>query len=214
MRVVALASRATSRLESGIGDIDRMLLKPLRSAAMRAALLEVLGVVPRPARITPRAPLPVFGQATDSSAPPLRILLAEDNVINQKVAIMLLSRMGYRADAVTNGQEAVEALQRQPYDVVLMDIQMPILDGVEATIQIRRMLPDAQQPYIIAMTAHTLGDVRDRYQAAGMDECIGKPFRPEDLVAALGRCRDRERPPADGSPTAGAPAPGTPAPGA
>jgi signal transduction histidine kinase/CheY-like chemotaxis protein len=198
MRVVALASRATRRAESGSGDVDRVLLKPLKSAALRAALLEVLGVAPRPARVTPRAPLPLFGQATESSAQ-LRILLAEDNVVNQKVAILLLSRMGYRADAVTNGQEAVEALQRQPYDVVLMDIQMPILDGMEATLQIRRMLPDAQQPYIIAMTAHALGDVRDRYQAAGMDECIGKPFRPEDLLAALGRCRDREYPPANGT---------------
>jgi signal transduction histidine kinase/CheY-like chemotaxis protein len=213
LRVVALVSRATGRPEPGSGDIDRVLLKPLKSAALRAALLEVLGAVPRPARVTPRNPLPVFGRSADPSAPPLRILLAEDNVVNQKVAIMLLSRMGYRADAVTNGQEAIEALQRQPYDVVLMDIQMPILDGMEATLQIRRMLPDEQQPYIIAMTAHTLGDVRDRYQAAGMDECIGKPFRLEDLIAALGRCRDREHPPA-ATPADGKSADATPADGA
>jgi signal transduction histidine kinase/DNA-binding response OmpR family regulator len=199
MRVIALAGRGPRRAESGNGDVDRVLVKPLKSATLRAAVLEVLGAATRPARITPRAPLPAFGQAAESAAQPLRILLAEDNVINQKVAILLLSRMGFRADAVTNGQEALEALQRQRYDVVLMDIQMPILDGMEATVQIRRLLPDAQQPYIIAMTAHTLGDVYDRYQAAGMDECIGKPFRAEDLLAALDRCRDRARPPAGGT---------------
>jgi signal transduction histidine kinase/CheY-like chemotaxis protein len=192
MRVVVLAEVGMRRSDVACGDVDRVLIKPLKSAPLRAALCDVLAA---PAgRVESRAQTAqAFDPVLHPSGQPLRILLAEDNVTNQKVALLLLDRMGYRADAVTNGQEAVEALQRQPYDIVLMDIQMPILDGIEATREIRRTLPDARQPYIIAMTAHTLGEVADRYQDAGLDDCIGKPFRPEDLLAVLVRYLDRAR---------------------
>jgi signal transduction histidine kinase/CheY-like chemotaxis protein len=193
IRVLALIALGARRAGTGSDEADRVLVKPLKSASLRAALLDVLGASSRPAPITLRLPAHALG-GTETATHSLRILLAEDNVINQKVALLLLSRMGYRADAVTNGQEAVEALQRQPYDVILMDIQMPILDGLEATRQIRSMLPAEQQPCIIAMTAHTLGDVRDRYREAGMDDCIGKPCRAEDLRGALDRCHHRPRP--------------------
>ena len=96
---------------------------------------------------------------------PLRILIAEDNAINQKVAIRMLERLGYRADVAANGVEALEALQRQPYDVVLMDVQMPEMDGVEATRHIKQEWHPLERPYIIAMTADALAGDRERYLA-------------------------------------------------
>ncbi len=116
---------------------------------------------------------------------PLRILLAEDNVINQKVTSRILERIGYRADIAANGQEAIDALHRQPYDVVLMDVQMPELDGVAATIKIRQTIPDEQQPHIIALTANALKGDRERFLAAGMDDYISKPIQLEMLVNSL-----------------------------
>lgn len=118
---------------------------------------------------------------------PLRILLAEDNLINQKVALQILSRLGYRADVAANGFETLEALQRQPYDVVLMDIQMPEMDGVEAARQIREQFPQTHQPTIIAMTAHALEGDRERYLNTGMDDYISKPVRVEQLKDSLSR---------------------------
>jgi PAS domain S-box-containing protein len=116
---------------------------------------------------------------------PLRILVAEDNAVNQKVALSLLDRIGYRADVVANGQEAVDALLRQPYDVVLMDGQMPEMDGIEATRLIRREIPADRQPHIVAMTADALQGDRERYLASGMNDYISKPIRLEDLVRVL-----------------------------
>jgi len=116
---------------------------------------------------------------------PLRILVAEDNAVNQKVALSLLGRIGYRADVVANGQEAIDALHRQPYDVVLMDGQMPEMDGMQATRLIRQQIPAGQQPHIIAMTADALQGDRARYLEAGMNDYISKPIRLEDLVRAL-----------------------------
>ncbi len=116
---------------------------------------------------------------------PLRILVAEDNAVNQKVALSLLGRIGYRADVVANGQEAIDALHRQPYDVVLMDGQMPEMDGMQATHLIRQQIPAGQQPHIIAMTAGALQGDRARYLLAGMNDYISKPIRLEDLVRVL-----------------------------
>jgi CheY-like chemotaxis protein/HPt (histidine-containing phosphotransfer) domain-containing protein len=123
---------------------------------------------------------------------PLHILLAEDNATNQKLALRLLARMGYRADVVANGLEAVEALKRQPYDVVLMDIQMPEMDGLEATRHVRRELPDARQPRVIAMTANAMQGDREMCLAAGMDDYVSKPIRVEELVNALSKSRPLE----------------------
>jgi PAS domain S-box-containing protein len=118
---------------------------------------------------------------------PLRILLAEDNVINQKVATRILSQMGYRPDVVHNGLEAVEALDRAKYDVVLMDIQMPEMDGLEATRAIRKRYTGARRPWIIAMTANAMDSDRKNCFEAGMDGYLSKPVRIEALEAELTR---------------------------
>ena len=118
---------------------------------------------------------------------PLRILLAEDNVINQKVATRILSQMGYRPDVVHNGVEVLEALERQKYDVILMDIQMPDMDGLEATRRIRQTYTGAKRPWIIAMTANAMDSDRRNCFDAGMDGYLSKPVRIEALEAELTR---------------------------
>ncbi len=119
----------------------------------------------------------------------LRILLAEDNAMNQKVALRLLERLGYRADVATNGLEAIEALERQPYDVVLMDVQMPELDGLDATRRICERWPAETRPHIVAMTANALPEDREACFAAGMNDYVAKPIRAEELAAALKRVK-------------------------
>ena len=121
---------------------------------------------------------------------PLRILLAEDNAVNQKVAVGLLSRLGYLTDVVGNGLEAIEAIERQHYDVILMDIQMPEMDGEEATAIIRSTVAPNGQPRIIAMTAHALAEDRARFLAAGMDDYVSKPIRVDQLCEALRRAAE------------------------
>ena len=116
---------------------------------------------------------------------PLRILVADDSVVNQKVARMFLERMGYRCDLAANGLEVLEALQRQPYDVVLMDVQMPELDGLETTRRIRKHSPEDKQPRIIAVTAGAMRGDREKCLAAGMDDYVSKPVQAEELQAAL-----------------------------
>jgi signal transduction histidine kinase/DNA-binding response OmpR family regulator len=116
---------------------------------------------------------------------PLRILVAEDNPVNQKLAVYLLERLGYRAEVVGNGREAVIAINRQRYDVVLMDVQMPEMDGLEASRQVLESIPLDERPVIIAVTANTMPGDRERCLRAGMDHYIGKPIRAEELQQAL-----------------------------
>jgi CheY-like chemotaxis protein len=128
------------------------------------------------------APYPALGQIH-----PLRLLLAEDNTVNQKVALHTLKRIAYTADVAANGLEVLAALERQTYDVVLMDVQMPEMDGVEAVRAIRDQWPSDAQPYVIAMTTHAMSGDRQRFLEAGMDDYVSKPFSLEELAAALAR---------------------------
>ena len=123
---------------------------------------------------------------------PLRILLAEDNVVNQKLAMRLLQQMGYRADLANNGIEAIECVQRQVYDVVLMDVQMPEMDGLEASRQINVRWQPAERPRIVAMTANAMQGDREECLAAGMDDYLTKPIRVERLVEALEHASTRK----------------------
>ena len=115
---------------------------------------------------------------------PLRILLAEDNLVNQKWAMRLLEQMGYRTDLASNGVEALESVARQTYDVVLMDVQMPEMDGLEASRTINATYPH-DRPRIIAMTANAMQGDREMCLAAGMDDYIAKPIRVDRLTEAL-----------------------------
>ena len=116
--------------------------------------------------------------------------------MNRKVALLMLERMGYRADPVADGVEAVAALGRRSYDVVLMDVQMPEMDGFEATRRIRREVAPARQPFIVAMTAHAIKGYRERCLEAGMDDYLTKPIERRTLAASLARAAAGEPRPA------------------
>jgi CheY-like chemotaxis protein len=163
--------------------------KPIKPSQLFDALVSVLA--DQPVHVRGRVAARSELDADLARRHPLRILLAEDNVVNQKVALRLLGQMGYRADVASNGLEAVDAVARQTYDVVLMDVQMPELDGFEASREITRRWPGERRPRIVAMTANALQGDRELCVAAGMDDYVAKPIRVEELVAALGRCRRR-----------------------
>jgi PAS domain S-box-containing protein len=185
------------------GVFTACLTKPIKSAQLYDVLSDVVGSPIARAAALARPTI----DASMAERLPLRILLAEDNAINQKVAIRTLERMGYRADVAANGIEVLDALERQPYDVVLMDMQMPEMDGLEATRRIcKRWLP-TRRPRIIAMTANAMRGDREQCLDAGMDDYISKPVRIEDLLAALERCAAQ---PAE--PTAAPDLPGLPDP--
>ncbi len=158
------------------------LTKPIKVSALFDALASVFvkgEPSARPALTRPQV------DSTMATRLPLRILLAEDNAVNQKLALRILSQMGYRADVAGNGIEAIQAIERQAYDVILMDVQMPEMDGLEATRQIKASR--TEQPRIIAMTANATQGDREMCLAAGMDDYIAKPIHVDELVSALTR---------------------------
>ena len=170
------------------GDIEGLfsayLAKPVHQSQLFDTLVGLLANAVAPKEVKPTKP------RTDpemASRHPLRILLAEDNVVNQKLALRILTQMGYRADLASNGVEAVESLVRQTYDVVLMDVQMPEMDGLEASRRINAQWPDDKRPRIVAMTANAMQGDREMCLAAGMDDYITKPIRVDHLVEALMR---------------------------
>jgi CheY-like chemotaxis protein len=173
---------------SSIGVHDResdavaaSLVKPVKPSALHDAIATVL------AGQATAVPMRPTGAGIDhdlGARHPLRILLAEDNAVNQKLALRLLERMGYRADVAENGLAAISAVEGSTYDVILMDVQMPELDGLEATRRIRRRWP-GDRPRIVAMTANAMDGDREACLAAGMDDYIAKPIAPEALQASL-----------------------------
>ncbi len=159
------------------------LAKPLR----QSQLFDTLVTLFAPAiatKVKPKAPGKPQSDPDMAKRHPLRILLAEDNLVNQKLATRLLEQMGYRIDLASNGIEACESVARQTYDVVLMDVQMPEMDGLEASRRINREHAEGR-PRIIAMTANAMQGDREMCLAAGMDDYIAKPIRVDRLVEAL-----------------------------
>jgi CheY-like chemotaxis protein len=122
---------------------------------------------------------------------PLRVLVAEDNLVNQKVTLAMLAKLGYRADLATTGLEAVNAVRLLPYDVVFMDLQMPELDGIDATRQIINDHPISQRPRIVALTANAFADDKEECLSAGMDDYLSKPLDVKELAASLDRVTRR-----------------------
>jgi PAS domain S-box-containing protein len=177
-----------------MAEFAAQLTKPVKASQLHDAIAEALARRPAERAAKARAVEPA---GTQRSA--LRILLAEDNAVNQQLALLLLKKLGYEADVASHGLEALEALERRHYDVVLMDVQMPELDGLEATRRIRARRPAGTSPRIIAMTANAMKEDREACFEAGMDDYVAKPIRPEELAAALGRCSpsaDSTEPPA------------------
>ena len=184
--LILLIDMGQSRLvdESRDAGVAACLLKPTRASALYNCLMEVMGRQP-----ASKAGLPAAAakrpNAVDRSH--IRILVAEDNLVNQLVARGILQAHGYRPDIVANGVEAVEAVARTAYAVVLMDCQMPEMDGYEAAAEIRIREGAERHTPIIAMTAHSLQGEREKCLAAGMDDYLAKPVRPAELYAALER---------------------------
>jgi PAS domain S-box-containing protein len=167
-----------------------VITKPIKASQLYNIVLQLLAGRPPPAREP--AQRSEF-DPTMAERIPLRILAVEDNATNQKLILLILERLGYRADSAYHGLEALESVSRHVYDVVLMDVQMPEMDGLEATRRIRQGL--AVQPRIIAMTANAMESDRQACLAAGMDDYISKPIQVRDLRAALERCHRAEAPP-------------------
>jgi len=165
------------------------LAKPLHQSQLFDTFVTLLGSdanADTAARSAPTVTKPRI-DATLAQRHPLRILLAEDNVVNQKLALRLLQQMGYRADLASNGAEAIECVARQTYDVVLMDVQMPEMDGLEASRRITAQWKPNHRPRIVAMTANAMAGDREECLAAGMDDYVTKPIRVAALVEALNR---------------------------
>jgi signal transduction histidine kinase/DNA-binding response OmpR family regulator len=183
--IVMLSSYAdrTRNAEARAAGIRRILTKPVR----RAQLTEALAAALAPEVVAKTAPPKVARHSQATPTSPARILVAEDNPVNQQLARAMLLRLGYQTDVVGNGQEAVESVKNVPYDLVLMDCQMPVMDGFEATRAIRERENGARHTRIVAVTANAMEGDRERCLDAGMDDYLSKPFRAGDLRRVLDR---------------------------
>jgi PAS domain S-box-containing protein len=195
--VVMLTSVGHGSDASHCAGCDAYLVKPVRSSQLlqtlaaawakrRGAHLVATGSPVR--RASDRRAI-VTGPANGH---PIRVLVAEDNVVNQRVAVMMLEKLGIRADVAADGREAVDLFAQMPYDLVLMDCQMPEMDGYDATREIRKHEAEDRRAVIIAMTADVVGGARNHCLDAGMDDYIAKPVRLEDLAAILNKALQRE----------------------
>jgi CheY-like chemotaxis protein len=182
LRLVMLSSIGGLPTDIEPGLFVAALTKPVKPSQLFDAIAKGFGFEPALA----------VGEIAPVSAPlgvaPLRLLLAEDNPVNQKVALHMLAKLGYRADTAANGREVLEAVERQPYDVIFMDVQMPEMDGLEATRRVRAsQAAHAHRPWIIALTANAIEGDREETLRAGMDDYLSKPIKTAELAAALSR---------------------------
>ncbi|HCV31225.1 MAG TPA: multi-sensor hybrid histidine kinase [Microcoleaceae bacterium UBA9251] len=191
--LVMLTSMGRQEIDTLAWDVDfaAFLNKPIKQSQLYNVLINIFRESATELRVQPNRgtflqSIPVLAEQS-----PLRILLADDHLVNQKVALQILQRMGYRADVAGNGLEAIEALRRQPYDVVLMDVQMPEMDGLEASRLICAEWGDTERPIVVAMTANAMQGDREECMAAGMDDYLSKPIEIEELVRVLSACKSR-----------------------
>jgi len=180
--LLLLSSQLVDEARGREARLAAQLLKPTRSLQLHRALVRA---------VTGGEPARSSGGASPAApASSLRVLLVEDNAVNQKLALLMLARQGFRADVAANGSEALAALLLASYDIVCMDLQMPVMDGLEATRRIRQEVPAERQPRIIAMTADATSEDRKLCLEAGMDDYLSKPVRMDQLAAALARCTE------------------------
>jgi len=178
---VGLGPLPASHRGPAVSTLAARIPVPIRPALLQTALLEVFGE-----RVSSSAAPEASAPGAPGGARPLRILLAEDNRVNQRVVLGLLRHVGYSAEVAANGLEVLEALRRKTFDVVLLDVQMPELDGLETARRIRREWNPG--PWLVAVTASALHGDREACLEAGMDDYLAKPFRSRALAAALARC--------------------------
>ncbi len=209
IKLVLLSSAGAETLdEASARALDVVLEKPVRERELLDALLRVSGgPVPQAGEPAKASEKPVTPAEPVGLGRPLNILLAEDNRVNQQFMRILLRKAGHEVEVVENGHQAVDAARQLDLDVILMDIQMPELDGVQATQIIRSMPPPKCDIPIIALTAHAMAGAAEEYIAAGMDDYVSKPVSPEILLAKLADLGRATRPSASGPAVAQAPTP-------
>jgi CheY-like chemotaxis protein len=186
----AVLSKIPLILLSSTGDIESIpphlfvaqLSKPTKLNALYEEVLDVITDLARKNKMNESQSILDPGL---SNRIPLRILIAEDNKVNQKLAISLLNLMGYRVDAVSDGTQVLEILRKQDFDLILMDIQMPEMNGIEATVKIMETIPPEKQPYIIALTANAMVGDREKCLNSGMVDYMAKPIKINELQAMI-----------------------------
>ncbi|NEQ76643.1 MAG: response regulator [Okeania sp. SIO2C9] len=176
--------KLTSEEIAGRASFAAFVSKPIKQSNLYEMLVSVLGVQPISVNPETSKAKSILSDEVEVGLP-LHILIVEDVTVNQKVALLSLKRLGYRADIANNGLEALEALRRQHYDLVFMDVRMPEMDGLEATKRICQIFSEVKRPWIVAMTAHAMRGDREECLEAGMNDYISKPVRVEALVEAL-----------------------------
>ena len=187
--LILLSSAPVSR-SMGLRSLDEFavrLMKPIKQANLFNALTTALGKIKT---VTKSLRQNQIFDREMAARLPLKILVAEDNIINQKITLGILLRFGYQSDLVACGREAVEAVERRKYDLLFMDLQMPEMDGFEATRLICSRMSPSERPYIVAMTANAMKEDRGLCLSAGMDDYLSKPIRPDEIKAAIERAAE------------------------
>ncbi|MEM9266980.1 MAG: DUF3365 domain-containing protein [Cyanobacteria bacterium P01_F01_bin.13] len=189
--VILMSATVDTELTTEIKTLENVicLKQPVHQSSLYNALIQNM-IDLQPAQLTSQS---TTLTKTLAKQYPLKILVAEDNLVNQQLVYQWLDKMGYRADFVGNGLEVLEALHRQVYDVVLMDVHMPEMDGLSAAQAITEQWPSTSRPMIIAMTANAMQGDRERCLQAGMDDYVSKPIRVQELIDALKGCASRRQ---------------------